>query len=299
MEFKHTQFAGLDCVQVKNGALSLWITHAVGPRIIGLSVGAGSNLLAVLPDATTITPTGKLYRFHGGHRLWRGPEDLELTYVPDDKPVTVSNVSAFGLAFAQPPEQLSGIQKRMTVTLPDDTATVVIDHEISNQGNELAELAPWAITQLRPGGFGILPMSQAATGLLPNRRLTLWPYTQMNSSHIEWGDRYVFVHANMLDNKLKIGWANPDGWLGYWIDDILFVKQAAFQDGADYVDYGSSTECYCDPRFLELETLGPRTTLEPGESVSHRETWRLFECAGLNAEESAVRHRLRQLGVES
>jgi len=33
------------------------------------------------------------------------------------------------------------------------------------------------------------------------------------------------------------------------------------------------SECYCNPHFLELETMGPRTTLAPGESVSHRETW--------------------------
>jgi len=30
---------------------------------------------------------------------------------------------------------------------------------------------------------------------------------------------------------------------------------------------------YCKPRFLELETLGPRTTLAPGESVGHHEMW--------------------------
>jgi hypothetical protein len=29
------------------------------------------------------------------------------------------------------------------------------------------------------------------------------------------------------------------------------------------------------PPFIEIETLGPLTRLEPGEAVTHREIWRL------------------------
>ena len=77
----------------------------------------------------------------------------------------------------------------------------------------------------------------------------------------------------MREGALKIGFPNPDGWLAYVVDDTLFLKQAVYQPDGDYFDRGSSSECYCNPRLLELETLGPRTTLAPGESVSHRETW--------------------------
>jgi hypothetical protein len=40
-------------------------------------------------------------------------------------------------------------------------------------------------------------------------------------------------------------------------------------------------ECYGNPHFLELETLDPRTTLEPGSSVSHRETWTVHASASI------------------
>jgi hypothetical protein len=77
----------------------------------------------------------------------------------------------------------------------------------------------------------------------------------------------------MRDGALKFGFPNPAGWLAYVVDGTLFVKQAAYQPGAGYLDRDRSSECYCSPRFLELETLGPRITLAPGEAVGHRETW--------------------------
>jgi hypothetical protein len=297
MEWMYTRFAGYDCVQMRNSSLTLWLTRTVGPRIIGLTVGDGDNLFALLPDATTATPDGMLFRFRGGHRLWHAPEHPEHTYVPDDAPVKVASDPPDSLSFTQPTEASTGIQKQLSVALADDSPTVSVNHTITNHSQEPVKLAPWAITQLKPGGFAVLPMPQEATGLLPNRRLSLWPYTRINSPHLRWGDRYVFVDANMESGKLKIGWGNSEGWLGYWINNILFVKQAPYQPEAQYFDYGSSSECYCDPRFLELETLGPQTILAPGQSVSHLEVWRLFPDVGLRAEESFIQEALSRLDV--
>ncbi|MCA9975561.1 MAG: hypothetical protein KC413_07415 [Anaerolineales bacterium] len=159
------------------------------------------------------------------------------------------------------------------------------------------ELAPWAITQFKPGGFAILPQAVEDTGLLPNRRLVFWPYARINSPHLQLGDRYIFLQAAMQNESFKLGWANPDGWLAYWIDNTLFVKKAAYQTDADYYDYGSSSECYCSDIILELETLGPRITLTPNESVIHREEWRIFSNIDLTAEETAVAETLSRLNI--
>lgn len=56
----------------------------------------------------------------------------------------------------------------------------------------------------------------------------------------------------------------------------MFVKRAAFNPGAGYYDFGSSSECYCGVAMLELETLSPIQTLAPGESATHVETWEVF-----------------------
>jgi hypothetical protein len=287
MKQTNERYANYDCVKLENDSLTLWVTQNVGPRIIGLQAAGGDNLLAVHPQVVTNTPSGSVYQFRGGHRLWHAPEDPERTYVPDDTAVTITPIPN-GIQTTQAVEALAGIEKQMAITLPDETAYVVIDHTLTNRGLWPVELAPWAITQLKPGGFAILPQPRQDSGLLPNRRLSFWPYTRIDSPHLQLGDHFIFVHAAMQNEYFKIGWANPEGWLGYWIDNTLFIKEAVYQDGADYFDFGSSSECYCDDRFLELETLGPRTTLVPGASVTHREVWRVFAHMSLLAEETAV-----------
>ncbi len=296
-----TRFAGYDCIRLENEALSLWVTRSVGPRIIGLALSGGDNLFALLPGETTECPGKGTYSFRGGHRLWYAPEDLRRTYLPDDDPLTIQEVKD-GLRVIQPPEGPTGIQKSLTITLPGPGARVVVDHSLYNWGEEAIELAPWAITQLRPGGVAVLPQATALAdehGLLPNRHIVLWPYTRINSPHITWGDRYLFVEATMRDGALKIGFPNPAGWLGYVLEGTLFVKQAAYQPQATYFDRGSSSECYCNPRFLELETLGPRTVLGRGESVTHRETWTVYAGVSFRRDAAAVEELVAALGIKN
>jgi hypothetical protein len=298
-EYSKSRFAGYDCVKLENEALALWITRTVGPRIIGLALQDGESLFAVLPDHKAECPGKGTFSFRGGHRLWCAPEDLSITYIPDDDPVAVEEVQD-GLVVTSPLQDETGIQKSLTITLPGRDARAVIDHKLYNCGTQPVELAPWAITQLKPGGIGILPQAVGAVdahGLLPNRQITLWPYTKINSPHIIWGDRFVFVEAAMRDGALKIGFPNPTGWLAYAVDNTLFVKQAEYEPLATYFDRGSSSECYCNPRFLELETLGPRTTLAPGQETRHRETWIIYSGVSVQPDETAMQALAGDLGL--
>jgi hypothetical protein len=76
--------------------------------------------------------------------------------------------------------------------------------------------------------------------------------------------------------------------LAYNVDGILFVKEAAYDADAAYFDYGSSSECYCGAAFIELETLGPRVVLQPGQSTAHREVWSLHDGVEITADEDAA-----------
>ncbi len=291
------QYAGYACLKLENAALALWVTTQVGPRVIGLGLQGGLDLFAKLPHATASWPQVGTYRFRGGHRFWLAPEDPRRTYRPDDDPVTVADVPR-GVRVTQPVQAPLGVQKSLEITVPDRRARVVVDHVVTNVGAEAIELAPWAITQLRPGGLAILPQATGpadAHGLLPNRQIALWPYTSVDSPHVTWGDRYVFVEATMRSGALKIGFPNPAGWLAYAVDDALFVKHAPFEPDATYVDRGSSSECYCHPQFLELETLGPRTALSPGASVRHRERWTVYEGVSVEPVEDAVQQLVEVL----
>ena len=110
-------FAGYDCVKLENDALTLWVTESIGPRIIGLALQGDDNLFAELPDETLDCPAGGTFFFRGGHRLWHAPEDPQRTYIPDDAPVTITDVES-GILVTQPIEAQTGIQKSLTITLP-------------------------------------------------------------------------------------------------------------------------------------------------------------------------------------
>jgi hypothetical protein len=272
-------YAGYECTRIKNDALALWVTTNVGPRIIGLELAEGENLFTELPDTIVECPGVGGYQLRGGHRLWQAPEDPRRTYLPDDEPVTVSG-AAKGVTFTQPVEPQTGIEKSLRIILPNQQAQVIVEHRLKNCGSQPIELAAWAITQLKPGGVAILPQNREKAdlyGLLPNRQIALWPYTEANSKHIAWGDRFILIYADMVEGALKIGFPNPSGWIGYLREKVMFIKQAVFDSEETYFDFNSSSECYCNPSFLELETLGPRIMLEPGESLSHQETWMVYD----------------------
>lgn len=279
-----TRFLDLDCVRLTNERISLLVTTAVGPRILALHLDDGDNLFAELPGVTIPGADAGPFHMRGGHRLWHAPEVPARTYVPDDRPVEITECDG-GLIATPPVEPATGLQKQIRVRLPADDATVIVDHTLTNHTLWPVECAPWAITQVKPDGVAILPHPTTPSdtaGVQPNRSLILWPYTDVTSPCFRLGNSYSFVYADQCGSEFKLGFPNPRGWLAYHRRGTLFVKQAHFDRQADYVDAGSSSQCYCDSRFLELETLGPRTTIAPGDSVTHREVWRVY--AGIDVE---------------
>jgi hypothetical protein len=58
-----------------------------------------------------------------------------------------------------------------------------------------------------------------------------------------------------------------------------FLKQYQADPTKTYPDFGCSFETFTNADFLEVETLGPMTKLEPGKGVSHVENWSLHKAA--------------------
>lgn len=293
------RYQNFDCVPLSNNTLTLLVTHSVGPRIISLRLGDHENLLAQVPHRTAECPGAGTFHFHGGHRLWHAPEVISRTYLPDDAPVDIVLIED-GLLVTQPTEAQTGLQKSLRIRLGAERAAVVIDHTLTNQGQWPVTCAPWAITQLKPGGVGILPQQARPldpSGLQPNRSIALWPYADVASPFIHWGNRFIRVTATMKRGALKIGFPNPLNWLAYHRGDTLFVKKAMFQLQAGYFDMNSSSQCYCDQDFLELETLGPRTAIAPGASTTHREVWELHRPIALGETEDDIQELADRLNL--
>ena len=207
------KYLNLDCVLLENNALRLLVTQTVGPRVISFGYKDEENLFAELPDEVSQLPDGKAFHFYGGHRLWDSPESMPTTYTPDDFPVDIV-LTAEGLSATQHALTETGLEKTIYISVSADTPQVVVVHQLTNRGSQMVECAPWAITQLKPGGVAILPQSQSHTGLLPNRTISLWPYSDVTSALLSWGNRYILAWADKKTGAFKLGFPNPRvaGW---------------------------------------------------------------------------------------
>jgi hypothetical protein len=294
LNYSENKFAGEECIQLSNDTLTLHALKNSGPRITGLQINGGANLFAELPD----TIKAGDYILHGGQRIWHGPEDLVRSYQADTDPVKLE-WSGGTLSLVQKVETLTGIQKTMTIREGVRPNELVVDHILTNHNLWPVKFTVWPICQARSGGFAILPLSRANTGLLPNRRVIFWPYANLRSDNLFLGNEFIFVKAAFsAGDRTKVGWFNDRGWIGYSLDRTLFIIKAEFIPGGDYIDLGCSMECYCDVNCIELETTSPLTEVPPGGSARHSETWSVFANVDLKMDEESVRLAVKKLGID-
>jgi hypothetical protein len=253
------------------------------PRISGLIPTGKENLFAELGHIPPISTIYGDFQFIGGHRLWHSPEAMPRTYIPDTGEMLISDLPD-GVNLEASTEPGTGIRKRLEIRIAADKPSAILTHTLSNDGLWPVELAPWAITQCRLGGTAILPMPVGnvdAAGLLPNRQFSFWPYARINDSRLTLDDHFTLIKADSILPPFKIGYYNPDGWMAYWLDGVLFRKSFEVFNGQLHPDNNCNTEIYCNDQFIELESLAPLVTLKPGESIDHIERWDIFD--GMNS----------------
>ena len=288
-------FHGYPIRRLSSKLLELDCLATAGPRIVRLKYKGSDNLLAEVPELSVPTVYGD-YRYLGGHRLWHAPESMPRSYIPDGEGLAASELPD-GLILEGPAEPVTGIRKRLEIHLHPDEPRISLTHTLINEGLWEAELAPWAITMFRLGGTAILPIQAGNDGsesLLPNRHVSLWPYSHIHDPRLQLADEFVMVRARPDSPLFKIGTFNPKGWTAYWRENLLFRKVYPAQPGLHYPDYDCNAEIYCDSHFIELESLAPLQKLAPGASVSHTETWEFYDTLQQEFLSEKMIQRLRE-----
>jgi hypothetical protein len=262
------------CMRLSNGTVDVVVTTDVGPRVVRYGLIGGENVLCEVHDEDGLTG-GDTWHTYGGHRLWHAPEASPRSYQPDGVPVPFEEGER-SILLKPAIEPATGIQKEMEVSLDAAGTGVTITHRLNNWGVWPVRLAAWAITVMAPGGVEVIPQTRVDTGLLPNRCVALWPYARMDDARVRWGDRFVVLHQDpAVKQPFKLGLTAEAGWAAYFNKSSVFVKRFPFVGGAEYPDYAANYETYTTDFMLEMETLSPLRTLQPGESVEHTESWLL------------------------
>jgi hypothetical protein len=201
------------------------------------------------------------------------------SHIPDTDPITFKQHDTF-IRLTKPTEAGTGIQKEMDIPISPVKDHISITHRLYNHTPWPVELAPWAISNMMPGGKAIIPLPprqpSSMKNLLPTSLMAIWEYSDLSDPRLKIGHNFIVLHQDKnAAGPLKIGVMDTDGWAAYW-NGNLFVKTFDYKNGAVYPDFGSSVEVYSAKENLELETLAPLKLLQPGESVAYTEQWFLF-----------------------
>ncbi|HEX8550790.1 MAG TPA: hypothetical protein VF681_04470 [Abditibacteriaceae bacterium] len=272
-------------LRLSNDEIELVVTLEVGPRIIHLAPLNGENLFYVFPGQLGKTGEAE-WQNRGGHRLWIAPESNEddpFTYFPDNAPVEYE-VSGNSVRFWSPPELNNTRQKEIEISL--DGVNVQVTHRVKNIGTESMMLAPWALSVMAPGGVAVVPQPPLGShpeNLAPNRTLIVWPFTDMTDPRLHFGSKFWTMAQDSTRGPVKLGLnhgagidgTGTSGWVAYVLNGVAFVKTIERDPNATYPDGNSNCELFTNKLMLEVESLGPLTTLAAGAQVEHRESWRI------------------------
>jgi hypothetical protein len=271
------------CLRLRSAHLELVVTLSVGPRVIHLSTPGGPNVFHQYPDQLGGVGEPR-WRARGGHRLWIAPESSS-TYALDNARVEHRELGPGHVVLFAPPEPESGCSKSLELRLSPDAPWVEVRHRVTCEEDRDEGMAAWALSMMAPGGLAVMPqppLGEHPRDLLPNRSLILWPYTDLTDPRLVLGRRFLSIRQEAGRPPLKIGLWQPDPWAAYAVHGLWFVKRFPIESALpsrDYPDMGANFECFTDGDMLELESLGPRFALSPGQSVKLRERWELYPGA--------------------
>ncbi len=275
------------CVSISNGKIEALVTVDLGPRIISFGFLHGQNFMCTDREGLGFVNKdnyeeffgkGRKWENLGGHRIWVSPESYPETYTPDDKPVKYE-ITKNGAVFTPEVDVEVGTAKTLEIKMSDDSNTMQVDIAVKNITLAPKDFAVWSLSVCAAGGSMIIPMNTNDTGLLPNRIVSVWPYTDMSDDRIYWGKKYVTVKQDVdAKEPIKLGFDLNCGTAYYVLGNEIFKKnyKTNHPDGR-YPDGGCSFETYTNNVMLEFETLSELKTVNAGEINTLSEIWSVSE----------------------
>ncbi len=274
-------------VSISNGVIEAKVTVDLGPRIIYFGFVGKQNFMNDNREYFG-TKTDEAFEKHfgkgtywenlGGHRIWLSPESYPETYNPDNYGVAYSKTEC-GAVFTPRAETANGVQKTLEVKMSENSAEMSVIMNVTNISGEDKEFSIWGLSVAATGGTLIVPMNTNDTGLLSNRVISVWPYTDLSDDRIFYGKRYITLRQDTSKPEpIKLGFDINKGEIYYVLGKEVFTKSyKTLHPTAVYPDGGCSFETYDCGGFIELESLGELKTVKSGETSVSEEKWTLCE----------------------
>ena len=276
-----------EVIAISNGIIEAYVTVDVGPRIIRFGFIGGDNILCddrqgagsrTDEEFEAFFGKGKKWENMGGHRIWTSPESYPECYYPDTEEVKVTK-TASGAIFTPKAEVGTLIQKELEIKMDEDDANMQVTMRVTNLSENDKVFAIWGLSVCSKNGTLIIPLNDNDTGLLANRKMIIWPYTDLKDKRLHFNNRYICLDQSTDAQKpIKLGFDLNKATAYYCHGDDIFCKriESNMPDGV-YADGGCNFETYTNEVFIEVESLSELKNVKSNETASLNEFWSLYK----------------------
>lgn len=173
----------------------------------------------------------------------------------------------------------TGTQLVRDFKLADEGTYLACTQTIVNISNEITEWCHWSRTFAKGNGICVIPVTQPSR--FPNNYVMYegGDLINLRPSDPNIRTRDGFLEITGVPKHPKLGMDSRAGWFAYLMhNDLCFVKRFEVDPERVYNEVAGLTISiwYPEDRRVELEPIGPRERLQPGESASFTEHWWLI-----------------------
>ena len=240
-------------------------TLKCGHQTMTIDAGKGGKILSLKYDDQEVISQSRFPESFGS-TFWTSPQK-EWNWPPvpefDKQAYTVAEKDGH-LIMTSPVSNRLGFRIRKAFATNEKDGAFVITYSIINESNDTRKVAPWEITRVTNDGGVIFFKAKAES---------VWPAGLMNFKDAHGAAWYTPDETN--ENR-KVN-ADGAGWLAYANKGLLLLKKfddlkpdAPAPGEAEiqvYVNRGKT--------YIELESQGAYTTLQPKEQLSWTVRWYL------------------------
>lgn len=201
--------------------------------------------------------------------LWLGQWQLEITGPRAARLTSVEHAA-------------TGVQLVRDFALDEISSRLSVTQTIRNISEETTQWCHWSRTFGLGGGIVVIPL--ACQSRFPNHYVMYGPGPVINyrpeDPNIRVRDGFLEILGPPA--RAKLGFDSCAGWFSYLSkNDLMWVKRFPVYPERVYNEMAGLTISiwYNKEEMTELEPIGPREVLAPGESSSFTEVWWLLSHA--------------------
>ena len=250
-----------------------------GPLSATIDTGAGGKIISLkYKGKEVISQTRQPESF--GSTFWTSPQK-EWNWPPvpelDKYPYEVEIDAADKLVITSSVSPRLGVKVKKQFRTVERDHSLVVDYTIVNAGKEPRKVAPWEIT--RVPNEGLIFFEAPAEGITPSG---LMPFT--------FSDGIAWYQTDTTNENRKIN-SDGKGWLAYLNQDLLLIKKFEDLSPSQPAPGEAEIQVYVNrgKTYIELESQGAYTTLEPGGSLTWTVKWMLSPYQGAAPSKSLLK----------